>query len=271
MMRVGWLLVLCGACFDPTYDSPRCSDRGECPSGFECDLSSNVCESRASGPDAPRIDAAVGGDSALPSQMDAGIDGTTTSTLCTGEANAIVCLPFDGDFENQAEGRAQAVTSLGTAPTYGTGAVDVALQVTTSRLEVAPTFSLSGPSTLEAFVAPTAPGADKWIVDHGNRGMFLNADNELVCRFGTLNLVISGALPTNAFTHVACVTTGDQIRIYKNGSRAMSIGNTPAGSTGTLSIAAKRDGTLGFTGRIDELRVFDVARSDTQVMQAAGR
>ena len=126
----------------------------------------------------------------------------------------------------------------------------------------------TGDFTVEAFVYPTTTSTNGMILasgDGGVNGQWYLWSNGGTWNFGTYvsnipgNRIIGGAITANAWTHLAVVKSGNDFKLYINGTQSGST-YTGSGSYGpsgyTLSIG--RQGTAGndFTGFISNVRVI---------------
>ena len=82
------------------------------------------------------------------------------------------------------------------------------------------------------------------------------------------NWVYSTAkIPLRTWTHIALTYDGEKMKLYINGvkdSEHMGAAVTPNGFN-TLYAGGTADGTLGFDGRLSDLRVWDTARTDAEI------
>jgi hypothetical protein len=78
-----------------------------------------------------------------------------------------------------------------------------------------------------------------------------------------------GAAPltANAWTHLAVTYDGVNLRLYVNGTQVSSIAKTGAIRTSTNQLQIGGDSLYGqyFNGLIDEVRIWNVARTAAQV------
>jgi len=143
-----------------------------------------------------------------------------------------------------------------------------------SRISV-PDTALLGPAriTITAWVRPDAVGKVMAIVDKLDAagGYYLR-----VLADGRVDFYATGAsdpigteIPPGAWRHVAASFDGDYQRIYIDGelkSEVSRAGTMPP-SYAPLTMGQAPDGTLPFSGAIDELRIYARALSDTEVAQ----
>ncbi len=134
--------------------------------------------------------------------------------------------------------------------------------------------------TFEAWVnvSPNAT-ANTAILDYGlnavgSRNTFLvNPNNQLVFISGGTNANISSstnAVPTGQWAHVAFVLNNGTGFLYVNGTQVgtgnLTTVNTPSGNA-TMTIGQRVAGaSIPFLGSIDEVRVWDVARTNAEIM-----
>lgn len=133
--------------------------------------------------------------------------------------------------------------------------------------------------TFEAWVNvnPNATG-NTAILDYGlnavgSRNTFLvNPNNQLVFISGGTNANISSsanAVPTGQWAHVAFVLNNGKGFLYVNGSQvgtgSLTTVNTPSGNANLTIGQRVAGGNIPFLGAIDEVRVWDVARTSTEI------
>jgi hypothetical protein len=140
--------------------------------------------------------------------------------------------------------------------------------------------------TLEAWVQPDTTDQGRFILGKWNDGAGdwsygLTIDEasdklRLLLSQGTqadLADVLGGtSLPAGAWTHVAATYDGSQARVYVNGAldgEAAAAGSIQAGAADLL-IGAVAGGTTpeAFGGRINEVRVWNVARTEAEIRSA---
>jgi glucose/arabinose dehydrogenase/chitodextrinase len=144
-----------------------------------------------------------------------------------------------------------------------------------ARVTVADSSSLDLTTgmTLEAWVFPTAGGGWRDVVYKGQDDIYYLESSSAGGQpatggtFATGLLTASLPLPLNTWTHLAATYDGQMERIYVNGAQAGSRAQTGpiATSSGPLSIGG--DALYGqyFAGRIDEVRIYNQALSESQI------
>lgn len=85
----------------------------------------------------------------------------------------------------------------------------------------------------------------------------------------TLGLVTSGSLTLGQWSHVACTwkPSTQEAKIYINGvlQTASSGGSSSTGTNNMMAIGGRTDGYQYFNGELDEMRVWNVARSQCEI------
>ncbi len=134
--------------------------------------------------------------------------------------------------------------------------------------------------TIEAWIYPTSWRTNVWegdivVKEQNNHGgyMFRAGDNgKLNFAFGngtTWNelTTTSGALSLNTWQHVAATYDGVKVRLYKNGVRIDSINYSSnlVGNANSCVIGGWSTTGRNFPGKIDEVRIWDVVRSQAQI------
>jgi Concanavalin A-like lectin/glucanases superfamily len=155
----------------------------------------------------------------------------------------------------------------------------LAFNGTTARVDVgdAASLHLSTGMTLEAWVNPTVvSSAWRDVIYKGNDNYYLMATTTRSSRpggggtFGGGNPIETfGASPlaVNTWTQLATTYDGSVLRLYVNGVQVSSRNRSGnfATSTNPLSIGGDPIYAQYFTGRIDEARVYNVARTQAQI------
>ncbi len=144
----------------------------------------------------------------------------------------------------------------------------------------AASLDFSTAMTIEAWVRPTATGAYQGIVC---RGSSTNSENVFILETSNTNqyrfyiyqtdltvvdVINPSTFTTSAWAHVAAVVDGTDLRLYVNGvltDSDVSDGTINLETT-PLYIGRYRGDTFGqFTGNIDEVRIWNTARTATQI------
>jgi probable HAF family extracellular repeat protein len=77
----------------------------------------------------------------------------------------------------------------------------------------------------------------------------------------------NGALPLNAWSHVAATYNGSTMRLYVNGQLRLETSDQRSTGSGLIEtrVGARGDGWTSMVGDLDELRVWNVARTETEL------
>jgi hypothetical protein len=139
----------------------------------------------------------------------------------------------------------------------------------------AASLQLTTGMTLEAWVYPTVIGA--WwgdVIYKGNDNYYLDGTSNpsgFPAMGGTLPnappLYGTGGLALNTWAHLAATYDGATMRLYVNGVQVANRAQTGAIETSTNPLQIGGDSIYGqyFTGRIDEVRIYNRALSATQI------
>jgi fibronectin type 3 domain-containing protein/predicted transcriptional regulator len=130
--------------------------------------------------------------------------------------------------------------------------------------------------TLEAWVNPSTVNAN-WrdVVYKGNDNYYLEAtssngskpDAGLIAGGSYADAYGTAALPANAWSYLAETYDGSTVRLYLNGTQVGSVAHTGAITTSTNPLQIGGDSIYGqhFVGLIDEVRVYNTARTAAQI------
>ena len=149
---------------------------------------------------------------------------------------------------------------------------------TSSRVTVpnSASLQLTTAMTLEAWVNPTTVNS-AWrdVIEKGNDNYYLMGTSTPSSRpagggiiggsygeaFGT------AAMPTNTWVHLAVTYDGAAVRLYVNGTQVSSVAKTGSILTSTSPLTIGSDPFYGqyFRGMIDEVRVYNIALTATQI------
>ena len=252
-----------------SFPDPACST-GRRYGGF-AGTKSNTCVGGGSGIDAP-FDP-----DAPDAPFDSSIDSPMSTPFCDpSNATLVGCWQFEG---NGIDGSGSNPTNTANTAsgTFGTGKVGMGLTLTASSLiTVGDRASLEPPNlTVEAWIRPTAlpaAGLRMGIVDSGGAyGIFLN-NGGILCSM-SIAVQTTFAFPLNAWTHIACTTDGATVRMYIDGVQVnMLAGAAPLGVGDTLGVVLAGNSPSGepLIGTIDQMRMWNVARTAGQICVAAG-
>ena len=194
------------------------------------------------------------------------------------EPDLVACLRFEDD-SMDSSGNNNHATATDVVYTMGTAGKALTLDGA-SLVTIAPDPSFALMTvTMELWVrlaAQPAAGARMGVIDHNSRySIFYYENGGLRCLAEPEPLWADITLPTGQWTHIACVATPTSQTAYVDGAVVASAAITTP-MVGTLSgdlIHIGSNATPGndnLIGAMDELRIFNVARTAQQICDAAG-
>lgn len=190
------------------------------------------------------------------------------------EPDLVLCFPFEDAVENRVATTPKLAPSQVDGVTFASGKTKRAAHFeTASVISFAPSPLLEmQAATVEAWVNRDllSFGNDTVFDDDARFAMTIENDGTLRCNTAGLN-ARGGNVDVETWVHVACVFDGATIKAYVSGNEVASIAGTIGTSTTTGAAIGDSapNGGDGFTGEIDSLRVFKVARSAAQISAAA--
>ncbi len=165
-----------------------------------------------------------------------------------------------------------------TAGKYGTGihfdGIDDYVSVPDSA-----SLDIGNTGTIEAWVKLDALNRWNSVIAKGNANsnpvhnyaLEINNANRFQCIWGNgssqISVISTTPATANQFIHVACVWNGTSHQLYLNGAlNASTTGSlTPAANTSPLYIGQFGGNTDRLVGTIDEVRIYNTARTQTQI------
>lgn len=141
-------------------------------------------------------------------------------------------------------------------------------------------LSLTSTGALEAWIFLSALSRWHGVISKGtansdqshNYAMEVTNANVPNCVLGNGSsaVVVAGvaAIPLNTWTHLACTWDGTTVRLYRDGSNVASGSQTltPVANTAPLSLGQFGASSDRMQGRIDDVRVWNVARSAAEIV-----
>jgi hypothetical protein len=229
---------------------------------------SDAAQSDAAQSDAAQSDAAQS-DAA---QSDAAQSDAAVVPFCAStNPDLVACYRFEGNLQD-----GSSYGNHGTAAnvTYPAGVGGQAVGTgATSYIAVPEDASLDCPSaiTIEAWIWPQSLSstARAGIVDNdGQYGLFVHPGGEVRCSAGGGWVTAAGAAVVGQWQHLACVYDGAAIKLYRNGVQVAALvqaGGIPTGGLLGLRLGMNSPSGDNFTGLIDGLRIWRVARSAAEL------
>ena len=137
------------------------------------------------------------------------------------------------------------------------------------------TIDVTGNITMSAWVYPTASDANATVVTKLN-AYYLerHSDGKIQAYFYGVTTPgyhqSTGTIPNNQWSYISVTYDGANIRFYINGvlDRTIAAAGSITNSTGSLFVGSLEPGNDGyeFTGSIDEVRVYNYARTQEQIV-----
>ncbi|CAN5698241.1 hypothetical protein BH11MYX3_BH11MYX3_07280 [soil metagenome] len=231
---------------------------------------SNSCVMGGIGIDAAMRDGDADG------SIDAMIDGTPAAPFCdaANEPALVGCWAFEGT-TNDASGDNNNATTVNNT-SFAAGKVGMGLVLQANSLVAVPDSAslTSAALTVEAFIRPTAlptVGTRMGILDNDCQyGLFIR-DNSIQCVMSIT--VTAPQVPINQLTHVACAYDGTTISLYINGALVVTASGGAAlgaGNTNGTVIGGNSPSGDQLIGMIDQLRIWNTARTAQQICAASG-
>ena len=205
-----------------------------------------------------------------------GAGDTPSASLCA-DATLVACYEFENTV---ADGSPHHLDpDVATNVSYAPGEVGQALVVgTATEVDVAdsPLFDVTQ-YTIEAWIQVSQ------LPDSSSRAGVLDCDQQygmFVLPAGTLSCnanqvsISAGQVVPGTWTHVACTDDGTEVRAYVGGVLVGELPESGIGSSGTTGITLGGNNPPGggqpLDGLLDELRLFSVVRSASQICSDAG-
>lgn len=203
-------------------------------------------------------------------------DAMTPDPLFCDPANPdlVACYRFDDSTGQDASQYANHLTASNVM--YVPGYAGMAMRTdTSSDVKAAESASLDvTAATMELWVNPASlPQSGRvGLIDNNNQyGFFILAGGILRCSGGGA-LEVSHTLVLDQWTHLACTNDGSQIAIWVNGVMMGAMAGAAMSQGGTEGTALAMNNPSGdnFSGLLDDVRIWRVIRSASDICAAAG-
>ncbi len=212
---------------------------------------------------------------------DAAADASPPRPFCSVDFNLVACFDFSAGGIDGSIYRNDATLSNATTAPGRPGHGDALYVNGASLVSVADdqTLELLGPMSVELWlradaVPPATGNARAGLLDHnGQWGLFLTSTMQVRCIMAGGVNVLGPAIPLGQWQHVACVYDRQTIQLYQNGAAGPWIAATAPNPTSPKDgIRIGQDSPSGdpLTGAIDEIRIWQVARTAGDICDAAG-
>jgi hypothetical protein len=194
---------------------------------------------------------------------------------CPMVSSLVGCWRFEGSAGDDSQYGNDGITANATFAS-GVSGQSIAIGPTTLvTIADATSLDVTNQFTFETWVLVTAlPGTRSGLLDNdGQYGLFIHALGEVRCTPGPGLTSAAGTITTGSWTHVACSYDGATLRIYKNGNEISSVAMTGAlgvGNTNGLRLGSNSPSGDNLAGQLDELRIWNVARTQPEICLAAG-
>ncbi len=249
---------------------------GRCEADGRCSFPDSTCASgfKYGGFAGDKSNTCVGG--AIDGSVDSSIDTPMATPFCDPtDTTLAACWQFEGN-GTDGSGSSPTNTADTATGTFTTGKVGMGLTLdANSLITTGDRASLEPPNlTVEAWIRPAMlPVTGRMgVIDSGSAyGIFINPTG-LQCVMG-LSLQATFAFPVGAWTHIACTADGSTTTIYINGVPIVAAaGGAPLGTGDTIGTVIAGNSPSGeqLIGTIDQLRMWNVARTPAQICTAAG-
>jgi len=250
---IGGVLVLCGACsFDGSVQVTSAVEPGLADANDEV----RAGDASANDPDGP----------------------SPLVDVCPDDSALVLCHEFEASLSDSSSFNNDA-TGTGHAFAAGVAGQSLSLNAAT-EVKVADAPSLRfGPDTmtLEAWVFPETISTTNraGVVDQdGGPSIFIYANGDVQCFAGNRRVGTGpGNIGAGSWVHLACTHQSGTTKIYIDGQLVLEDGGGGSITAGTIGMAVGGNSPSGdpFEGRIDNLRVWTVARTGGEICAAANQ
>jgi hypothetical protein len=188
------------------------------------------------------------------------------------DASLLACFRFDGD-TNDGSGKSNTVISTGV--TFGEGVFGQAADFKAGSqvlIADAPHWDVTE-YTLELWYSQRSYSASRMGLfdSDGRHGLMIYDKGDLRCSRGFI-VASMADMPLDTWIHAACVFGGGKLRLYVNGALAAEVdASAPPAGSGSNAIGSNAPSGDSLDGRIDGFRLWNVARTPSEICAAAGK
>jgi hypothetical protein len=238
------------------------------------DVDGTPLESGRGADDDSSDDADEAGEDVLPEQGGGSLGPAAAPALPCAANDLALCLTFEDSTSDASPAQLQPSMAAGIGFVAGKEGKGGAFQPGSAlRYAPSPALDLPANATIEAWIARAPTGADAVVFDDDERfSLTIDAAGHVWCKSSGGALLGSTVVPSGKWVHVACVADQGAMRAYVNGVvDAIGTGSVGKAITPTAAAAVGGNSPSGeeFSGTIDVLRVFKVARTPEQIAAAA--
>jgi hypothetical protein len=205
-------------------------------------------------------------------------DAPLTSAPCPTDKDLMACWRFESgdasiephdDTVNANDGTASNVTFIPSLAGHG---LAMSFSPTASAFvpdskSLDPAKAITIEMWLYARTLPPFAGRAGLLDDNNQYGFFLAPDGTVRCVIGSTT-DIGIAIPTGAWTHVACTYDGQTITLYQDGRAGNAVGDLngiPTASIDGTGLGQNSPSGDHLDGALDDVRVWQVARDATAI------
>jgi hypothetical protein len=205
---------------------------------------------------------------------------------CPPDAALVACFPFEGNTTDQSMGGLNSATTGGNV-TFTAGQFGQALRTGSGSVIIPQSRPLHGVTefttelTLQMWARPSSLHAGRNVLLDNDFSFtaWVEQDGSAVCQVTDATLVDhplsspAGQFSAGSWNHLACRYDGATLKVYVDGverGSLMLVTTISSGGTEGTGIGSYSDGTTNrFDGAIDNLRIWNVARTPSEILADA--
>ncbi|MDI1450734.1 LamG domain-containing protein [Polyangium sp. 6x1] len=188
------------------------------------------------------------------------------------DASLLACFRFEGDAKDES-GKTNTVTP--TNVTFKAGVDGQAADLKAGSqvfIDDAPHWDVTEYTVELWYYQRSHPGTRMGLFDSDGRyGFFIYGQGDLQCTRGGAIANMQN-MPLDTWTHAACVFGGGKLRLYVNGTQVEEVdAMAPVAGSGSNAVGSNAPDNDSLDGRLDNVRIWNVARSAADICKAAGQ